>query len=161
MEESRNTFAAMQTGTPYKSYIKKSVGKVLVRVLNPFDEKPEEIILYGNPFTSPNKESMIVDVWNDKQDVYFKKMNTIHLANGMVVEYKRAEVAPEKVYNALSDEEIEQILKAKYMVLKHALEKITTATAALRFLNLARDLDISEKYVKLIEGRLAELQLQE
>jgi hypothetical protein len=161
MEESRDTFAAMQAGTPYKSYIKKSVGKVLIRVLNPFDEKPEEIILYGNPFTSPNKESMIVDVWNEKQDVYFKKMNAVHLANGMIVDYKRTDESQAKNYNALSDEEIEKILKSKYMVLKHALDKVTTATAALRVLNLARDLDVSEKYINIIEGRLAELQLQE
>ncbi len=158
--EDRNVFAAMQEGKPYKSYIKKSVGKVLVRILNPFDEKPEEVILYGNPFTSSDKESMIVDVWNEKQDVYFKRMNAIHIANGMVVEYARAEATPDKNYNALSDEEIEKILKSKFMVLKHTLEKVTTATAALRFLNLARDLDVSDKYITFIEGKLAELQLE-
>ena len=160
MEDSAKIFAAMQVGTPYKSYIKKSVCKVLVRYLDPFDETPKEIILYGNPFTSI-QESMIIDTWNDKQDVYLRKMNAVHFANGMLVEYKRSEAVEEKSFNSLSDEEIEKILKSKYMTLKHALNKVTTATAANRFLHLARDLDASDKYVKLIEGRLAELQLEE
>jgi len=154
-----SVFSAMQTDKPYKTYKKTILGKVYVTVLNPFSEKPEGLILQGNQ--KKNEEGSLVDVWNQKEDVFFKRMNKKHLESGVVVEYTRpgnVPISEEEKYNTLSDEEMDKLLDGKFLAISAAYNKMTSEAAVYRLLELAREKDLSEKIISHIESRLAEIQ---
>lgn len=149
-----DVFSAMQTGVPLVRYQKTIVGGVAVRVINPFTEMPETLILKGN-----DKDSY-VEIWRDKDLVFFKRFNDEHFKAGRLKELK---TLPEEVRspNEITDEEIDELLdnKAKFFTLKARVEKFTDVAPALRFLNRAREVEKSEKLIRYLEGRVADLEL--
>lgn len=154
-----DTYSAMQEGEPIKRYIKTILGQVHVVVLNPFSEEPEGVILKGRPGHVDDFPEMTVELWSDKQIVFFEKMNKKHLDAGrMAIMDKAMPVIASP--NVLTEEEVDEILASKFLVLKNKLPKFTDTAPVFRLLNRARELDVSEKYIKHIEARLTELQLE-
>jgi len=156
-------YSAMQSGFPLKSYIKKSLAKVEVRILDPFTGNPSSTILQGDPTNTTQVEGCIVDCWTDKEVVYFKKQNAKLMVMGVISEYDRASYAgklAEKNWNALTDEEVVVLVNNKYLALTNTLEKMTSSIMVARVLNIAKNLDKSEKYVRVITERLSELQAE-
>jgi len=162
-EMSYDIYSAMQEGLPYKSYKKVIVGKVLVRVLNPFSDRMEEFLLYGNPYTDKELDNFIVDVWDVRGDQFFKRANSQLLKSGALIEFDRSKVKKEvnetDKYNKISDEEIEEILRKPFFTMTGALGKITQEATVVRFLNIAKKIGKSDAYQAAIEEKLAELQL--
>jgi len=143
---------------PYASYIKTTLGKVYVKVLNPFTGQPDDLILEGK-----NTESCIVDVWDVKGDMYFKKANAYHFEKGFLMPHVRKETIPsdEEIYNTLPEEELTRLLKEKFFVLQSAVNKMTSVAPIFRLLEIAKALEKSDKIIKFLEGKLAELQMKE
>jgi len=159
MVKDYDAYSAMQEGEPIKRYIKTILGKVHVVVLNPFSEEPEGVILEGRPGNMDDLPNMVVDLWTNKQVVFFEKMNKKHLDAGRLA--LTSKTAPQqKSPNVLTDEEIDEILASKFLALKNKLNKFTDPAPVFRLLNRARELDVSEKYIKHIEERLTELQME-
>lgn len=159
VEFSYDVYSAMQEGKPLASYKKAILGKVRVVVLNPFNDSPEEIILQGDPNNKNQEDDCIIDVWDNKQKSFFEKMNSFHLKKGNIIPYTRPEKESEEInYNALSDEEISEILDKGFIALKHVLDKVTEEAAVIRILNIAQEKDKSAKTIARIEERLSQLQ---
>jgi len=153
-----NVYSLMQTGTPYKSYIKTVVSKVYVTVINPFSREPEGRILEGIPHKD---ESCIVDIWNEMEDVFFKRMNKRHFETGILSEYKRSNVPQAKSPNEITDDEIVELLNSKFLSLQSKINKMTSVAPIFRFINKAKELEKSQRIINFLEGKLAELQALE
>lgn len=155
-----NMYSMMQTGKSYKRYIKTILGKLYVNVLNPFTDKPDGLIIRGNP--QANKEDCIVEVWNDKQDVFFKRMNKRHFEQGFLIEYNpKKEIKKKKSPNQVTDEELIEILNSRFFKFQSEISKFTSPAPLQRLLFLAGEEEKSEKIVKAIEAKIAELQAKE
>lgn len=150
-------FSAMQTGRPYKTYRKTILGQVFVQVLNPFSGKPEGIILKGRD----RDETAMVDIWSEKEDVFFKKQNRKQFIGGFVIEYVRPtveEISETEKYNTLTDDQLVELLSSKFIAMQNALNKMTSPAPVYRMLKLAQDMEKSDKIVAHIKARLSELQ---
>ena len=155
-------YAAMQTGKPYKTYKKTILGKASVKILNPFSQKPEEVILQGNP--KKNEEGCFVDVWSEMEDVFLKRSNVSHIKRGVLIPFDRESTKLEpdvNKYNVLTDEELYDLLSNPFFKLQNALNKMTSPAPVYRLLSLAEEEEKSVKIVNAIKGRLAEIQEQE
>jgi hypothetical protein len=155
-------YGMMQTGTPLKSYKKTILGKVHVLVLNPFSGQPEGLILKGDP--RKNEDACIVDIWNDKEDVYFKRANRRHFETGVMIPYTRKaaiEATEEEIINSMSDEEMSALLDGKFFTLQGKVNKMTAVAPVFRLLQIAQEKEKSQKITDFIKGKLAELQLEE
>jgi len=159
MDMGSDVYSLMQTGKPLRSYVKTIMGKVFVYVLSPFDGKVEGRILEGDP--KRKLDSMVVDVWTDKEDAYFKRANVTHFRDGTIVSYTRPLTPEQKSVNEMSDEEIVKVLSEPFFTLKNMLSKLTAVAPVYRLLEKARELEKSEKVVSIIEQRLSELQEKE
>ena len=161
---SYDMYSAMQTGDPVASYIKKCIGKIQISVIDPFTSQVVYKLLFGDPYNSEtDRENMIVDVWTEKENAFFKKAYGPELKKGNLMPYdrsqdKKAELA-QKNWNVASDVELEKVLGEKYFTMKSILEKMSTVTVLNRLLNLARDLEKSEKLISAIQQRLSEIQM--
>lgn len=158
--EQGSIYSLMQTGKPYKSYIKTILGKLYVNIWDSFTNKPIGVIIQGDP-KNPDNESCIIDVWNEQEDVYLKRANKRHFETGYLVEYKRKEVEKEKSPNELTDEELDTLLNSKFLSLQNAVNKMTSVSPVFRLLQMAREQEKSEKIIKFLEGKLSSLQLEE
>ncbi len=156
-----STYGLMQTDDPFKSYIKTILAKVFVNVLNPFTDKVEGIILEGNP--KEHSRTAIVDIWTAKGDSFFRNANQTHFEGGTIIPYTKGNIEPteEEVLNSLSDEEIESLLKSKFFTLSNAVNKMTAVAPVYRTLEMAKELEKSEKIIKFLEGRISEIQMRE
>jgi len=157
--QNTDIFAAMQTGEPYKTYKKVILGKVFLRVLDPFDDKQIGIHLVGNP--KRNDEGCFFYTWDDKQDVFLKRMNKAHFKNGTIIE---TELKPkksdqnEKLYSDYTEEDIEEIVKAKFFKLKEVLEDAESEAFVYRILTKAEELERPEATMDAIRNRLSDIQ---
>jgi len=152
-------YSAMQEGKPLASYIKTTLGKIRVMVINPFNDIPEEVIVYGDPSKKEDLENIVIDIWDEKGDAYFKRANAFHLKKGNIIPYERTDDVPEgKNYNALTDEEIQTYLDSRFLALKWALDKVTEENAIIRFLKIAELSDKSNAIITKIKERMSEIQ---
>jgi hypothetical protein len=156
-----STYGLMQTDDPFKSYTKTILAKVFVNVLNPFTGEVEGIILVGNP--KEHIRTAIVDIWTEKGDSYFRNANQKHFEDGTIIPYTKEKTEPteEEHLNTLSDEEIEVLLKSKFFTLSNAVSKMTAVAPVYRTLEMAKELEKSEKIIKFLEGKISELQMKE
>jgi hypothetical protein len=162
-------FAAMQTGAPYKSYIKTVLGKVYVMVLNPFDETPEGVFLKGNPKKEKERKGCIVHVWDAKGDAFFKNINERQFIMKHITEYtppvtapKVEPVAVEKPMEEWTDEELLLgVLNLKYAAFTPIVNKITNPVNLFRLIELAQTNEKSPKYIRDLKAKLAEVQANE
>lgn len=159
VEYSYDIYSAMQEGKPLVSYKKAILGKVRVVVLNPFNDAPEEIILYGDPNNPKDLDTCVVDLWDVKQKSFFERMNKFHLQKGNLVPYERKDESENTInYNALTDEEIAEFLDKPYFTIKQMLDNITEENTLLRVLRVAKERDKSNKIISNIEERISEVQ---
>jgi len=149
-------YSAMQTGTPYKTYKKTILGKVYVSAIDPFSDQPVGIMLYGDP--KKNEQTAFIDMWSERDDVFFKRMNQVHFKNGTLIETTRkVETVPEKSFEQASDEELKELFKLKFLAFTNKLNKIESTAVLFRLLGIAEDLEKSDAIMRAIKGRLAEL----
>ena len=158
--EQGSVYSLMQTGTPYKSYIKTILGKLYVNIWDSFTNKPIGIIIQGNPKTE-DIESCIVDVWSEQEDVYLKRTNKRHFDTGYLIEYKRIEKTKEKSPNDLTDDELNSLLNSKFLTLQSAVNKMTSVAPIFRMIEMAKEQEKSQKIITFLEGKLSAIQLQE
>lgn len=153
---SSEVFSKMQVGSPVASFKKTILGQVGVHVLNPWTGHPEDRILSGDPRT--NDEDCIVDLWSEAELMYFTKMNKRHFETGNLIKFVKTQAAPERSVNDITDEEIVKILNDRFYTLQGKLNTFTSSAPVHRFLNIAREMEKSEKIIKHIEARLSELE---
>ena len=146
-----------ENGTPFSSYIKTILGKVLVTVWDNDLGKPVEVLLEGNP--RKKDEDSIVKLWNAKDDAFFKRMNLKHFKAGRLIAYKVEDIPEQvKTVEQASDEELAKIVNMKYMALVAELNKIESVPVLFRMRGIAEELEKSEKITSVIEKRISELQ---
>jgi hypothetical protein len=151
-------FSAMAE-KPYKIYRKTILGKVYVKILNPFNNlESQGLILSGEDNFS---DSAIVKVWNPTEDRYLRTANKVHFEQGFLIEHSTAEdkeVTEEERLNKLSDEELEKLVSSKFFTLQASINKMTSEAPLYRLLAIAKEKEKSEKIISLITGRLSEIQ---
>ena len=153
-----DVYSAMQSDSPYKSYVKTILGMVHVKLLNPFSGKEDFLILKGDP--RRNSEGCVVNLWSEKEFQYFKTYNPLHLAKGILIEHQPKEVAPteEEIHNSMSEEGLRDLVNSPFLKLQHALNKFTSEAPVYRMLTLSEEEEKSEKIARAIKARLSELQ---
>lgn len=159
---SSDVFSAMQTGRPYKTYIKTILGKVFVNLLNPFDLSKEGKILVGNP--KEPSEDCIVQTWSEMDDAYFKRKNKRHFEDGTIIEQKQVESAEQKRSpNALTNEEIDEILASstRFLKMQKLVNDLTSLPPLFRLLERAKELEKSERIISFLQSKISELQAKE
>lgn len=155
-------YSQLQTGTPIASYIKTILGKVDVRIINPWTGDIDEVILSGDP--KKLDEGCIVDIWSIPHEAFFKKANKVHLEMGYVRKFERPVETPPTNPNDVSDDDILVYLdgkKTQYLKFKSILGGITSQAPLFRILDKAKELEKSEKMIKAIEARISEVQADE
>lgn len=154
-------YSAMNGGKPYQSYKKTIMGQALVKVWDNFTQSPLEIIVRGDP--RRDLESCIIDVWSDKEKVFFERMNKRQFDAGVIIPYTRVEVTePEaKKIEQYSDEELKVIVNSKYLALSATLNKVESVAVLFRLRSIAEEEEKSDKIIKAIEARISELQTAE
>jgi hypothetical protein len=156
---STEIYSAMQTGRPTKSYQKTILGKVCVTFWDSFNNVPGYFILEGDP--KKTEDGTVIDVWDEKEDVFFHRMNKSHFQSGILREITRANLPQEPRVEDSSDEELSKILKEKFFTIQSWLNKVDSEALIFRLLTIAREEEKSEKLVKAIEARLTEIQQPE
>jgi hypothetical protein len=152
-------YAAMQVGKPVKTYKKTILGQVYCTILDPFSNEPKGILLTGDP--KRNEESTMIDVWNEIQDLFFRRTNKRSLETGMIIESARKEdsaILKPEPYATASDAELDEVLQQKYYTILSALNKCTNTTVLTRFLERARAIEKSEKIINTIISRISEIE---
>lgn len=146
-------YSAMQTGEPLMRYKKTINGKVNVHALNPYSGNPEFLILEGVD------ELSYIDLWDQKQIVFFERMNKKHIDAGRLVKTAVAVVSSYSP-NVITDEEIDDLLSSPFLKLQKRVEKFTEVPPIMRLMTRARELEKSEKIIKFLESSAARLQLE-
>jgi hypothetical protein len=155
-------FSAMQTGNPFRTYKKTILGKVYVKILDPFRAESgaqADLILSGDP--KKNHEGCFIDVWTEKEDVYLRRMNAPHFKEGILIPFDRSKNPAESnvnPYNVMTDEELFELLNSPFFKLQNAYNKMTSQAPVLRLLDMAEHEEKSEKIINALRGRLSELQ---
>jgi hypothetical protein len=149
-------FTAMQNSAPYASYRKTILGKVHVTILNPLTLKPEGILLVGEPKTD---ERASIDLWSEMEDLYFKRQNKKHFTEGTVIKVQKVEPKETHTIEQYSDEELKEVLKMPFISFNKLLNEVNTTPVLMRMAELAKEMDKSEKFIKVIEARLSAVQL--
>jgi len=154
-------YSDMSNGRPYKSYIKAILGQVAVVVWDNFNEAPLELILKGNP--KAREDTSIIDVWSQKEDVFFNRVNSRLFTKGLLLPYTRPEapVNVERTVEQSTDEELAVMINSKFLALQAKLNKIDSVPVLFRMIGLAEDMEKSEKIVNAIKARISEVQTAE
>lgn len=152
MNTTYDTFSAMQTDTPLAIYRKVIVGKVSITVLNPFEGKPEGLLLYGDG------DESYVKLWDAKQLMFFEQVNKDHIKAGRIIKVESVPV-PAPSPNTVSDEEIVEFLNGKFFSLKAKVESFTDTAPVLRFLNKAKELEKSDKIIGYLKSQISAIEL--
>jgi len=151
-------YAAMQTERPKKTYIKSQLGKVVVKVLNPFDEKPEEVILEGDP--RKYEETCFVDLWDDKQISYFEKMNKRLISTGWIHEISREEVELNKergIYANYTKKDKIELFDRSFMAFRSFINRVNDIEFLTDLIEVGKEIDAPQSYIKAINGRIESL----
>lgn len=158
-----NVYKMMQEGKPYKSYRKTILGKLYLNTIDSFSGEKEGVILVGD--FAKDKENTVIDVYDEKEDMFLHKANRRHFESGQLIPYTRPEiptVSEDEKINSLSDDEIINLLSSKFLKLQAVVNKFTTVAPVYRMLELAKSNEhTSEKYISFLEGKVSELQLKE
>jgi hypothetical protein len=144
----------LKAGAPFASYKKTTMGKVYVTTKNPFSGDPEGVLLEGEKGT----ESEVIDIWSDEDDVYFRRMNQKQFTLGLIIPYQHGAKPEVKPYEQYSDAELKEIIDLKYFAFTKILSDIKTEAVIGRMIDLAREMEKSEKIMETLTARLSELQ---
>lgn len=150
-------FSAMSGGEPFRTYKKQILGKVYVTVWDVFTNAPVGMILEGDP--RKNDQTTLIDVWSEKEDVFFRRMNKRSFDLGVLREHSRPkDEVRERTIEEFSDEELTAIINKPFLALQNALNKTESVAVLYRISTLASELEKSEKVIRAIESRLSEVQ---
>lgn len=150
------TFSQMQAGMPYASYKKTILGKVFVNVLDPFSGNPVGLLLEGTKGT----DTEVIDVWNEVEDLFFRRSNKKALETGTVIKIKREEKVEPKTIEQYSDDELKEVINQRYAAFQKSLSAITSEAVLYRMQLLAEEMDKSERFIGSIKAKLADVQRQ-
>ena len=154
--ENNQLYSALQGNKPIKSYKKTILAKVCITVFNSLTNSVENIILHGDP--RKNDDGAIWDIFSETEDSFFKRMNRVHFQNGTIIPIVREEVVEDYKEEQFSDEQLKALINEKYFGLVNKINGIDSEAVMYRMLNLAREMEKSEKVINLISGRLSEIQ---
>jgi hypothetical protein len=153
-----DSYSRMQVGEPLRTFKKTILGKVNVKILDPFEGAGKDILLFGDP-RRKNCPNCFVELWTDKEVMYFLRSNKIHLESGVLVEHtKPRDTKIAKTVNNLSDEEIEELVVAPWMKLKATVDKMTSIAAVSRVVDAAETAERPEKTMKYLREKLSLMQ---
>lgn len=159
MTTNNDIYSAMSGGKVYKTYKKTIPAKLYVTVLNMLTgtPTPEGVMLVGDP--RKNDNGAMFDVFSEQEDYFFKKMNKSHFDAGRLVEVSREGEKPrERTIEEFSDEELRTLINKPFLALQSTLNKTSSVATLFRIETIARDLEKSEKVMRAIASRLAEVQ---
>jgi hypothetical protein len=156
MDLNIKTVSTLQTGEPYKTYRKTILGKVRILAFNVFTQKPEEVLLAGNPLDTNSMYS----VYSEMEDLFFRRNNMRHLKEGTIIAHSVVSDAEEVGVEQSSDEEIRKAVNSKFAVLQNLLRDTESETFINRVLTIAREEEKSDKIIGFIETRLSEIQMK-
>lgn len=159
--EANNIIDAMAGDTPYARYRKTVLGRVYVSRLNPFSGEPEPFIMKGDPNKPEDDETSTVATWDQRGDLFFNRINQKHFIDGRLSKLADPVLVRPVSPNELSDEEVSELLTKPFLAMKNRLKTFTTTAPVFRVLTKAEAMDKSERYIKHIRERLAELQAVE
>ena len=146
----------MHTGKTFKTYKKAVLGRVYVSAIDPFTEQPTGVMLYGDPKRSD--ESCFIDMWSERDDLFFRKMNKVHFDSGYIIETVRKEKEVVEIsIEQYSDEQLKEVVNLKFFALQARLNKVVNEAVLYRMLDLANEMEKSEKIIRAIEARLTEI----
>lgn len=157
MSNDISAYSSSQSGKPYKTYKKVVLGRVYVSMIDPFSGQPTGYMLYGDP--KRNDESCYLIMWNEIDDRFFRTRNKSHLDAGFIIEVPNKET-PEVIEQPLeqySDEQLKEVINKRYLALQAILNKTSSEAVLFRMIDLAREMEKSEKIIGAIEARLAEV----
>lgn len=153
-------YSSMVKNKPYAAYIKTILGQVAVIAWDNILQKPMDVILRGNP--KKKEEDSIIKVWDEKEDIFFKRVNKSHFLKGVLIPYELPQdVEPVKTVEQSTDAELAEIINSKYMALVSKLNKIESIPVLFRMVGLAEEMEKSEKITSAIQKRISELQTAE
>lgn len=149
----------MQNESPIAVYIKTIRAKLGIFIFNPVTNKPEERLLAGDP-EDPNVdiEDITAKIWTESAHLYFKNVNKRAIEEGKLVPYESDAVRQTRMTNAITDEEIEQILNEPFFTLMNRLNDFTSAVPVERILRKAKELNRPHKTIERVYEKLQELQ---
>jgi len=152
-------YASMQRDEPFATYKKTILGKIYLTVLSPFDDKPVGLILEG----FQDEKSASIDTWSEKEDLFLRRLNARQFEVGNIIKVKREPVDEDtsRSIEQYSDEELRTVINKKYLGFRAVLDNVTSEAVAYRMVELARDMEKSEKIVGAIEKHLSHLQLKD
>jgi len=148
---------AQERGVPEKVYRKVIVGKVVVRIIDPFSGKRTELLVEGDPKVTDPAE-LEVSLWTPLEVKFFEKFNKGLIENGSLVVAGSKSERIINFANALSDEELKDLVTDRYFTFKKRLGEITSETTVQRLLQIAKDVNRPAKTLQTIELRLEEIQ---
>lgn len=156
----RNELYTIDESKPYASYIKTILGRVGVNVWDRFTQQPAYVILAGDP--RRKDDGAIVDVWNQREDAFFKRNNQRHFEKGIMIPFTRPE-AVEAVtpIEQFTDDQLKEIVNSKFLALQNKLNKIDSVAVLFRMITIAEELDKSSKITDAIQARISEIQMAE
>ena len=150
-------FSAMQEGVPIGQYVKTVPSKVHVIVLNSWSLEPTAVILQGEP----GAEESIIKTWSVPEDIFLRQMNRRHFSSGFLKVYQPPvveEKAVEETIEQASDETLLLLINGHFKRLESSINKTDSEAVLFRMIKLARENEKSERLVRALETRLAEIQ---
>jgi hypothetical protein len=148
---------AQEQGEPVKVYRKAIVGKVIARVIDPFSGERAEVLISGDPKNTAASE-LEISLWTPFEVKYFEQFNKGLIEKGsLVLAQNRTEFKVDYT-NALSDEQLVELVTSPFFTMRKALRDITSETTLQRMLKTAKESNRPAKTVQEIELRLEEIQ---
>lgn len=148
---------AQQNGAPLVTYRKAIMGRLVVRVLDPYRGIGSEVMLQGDPRKTEPTE-LEVSLYTPLEVKYFEKYNRTLIEKGSLVPVSSAAELLVNRVNALSDEEIDTLVTASYFTLTSKLAEVTSEVTLQRILEAAERLNRPAKTLNTIKARIATVQ---
>ena len=140
----------------YKRYTKTILGIVGGRMLEHRSKGPVDFLLRGDPEADDqfSYDDLVLEMYDEEEDKFFRRLNRSHLANGVLVEYSKENTTKEESVNAISITEIDSILEMKPVPLEKALAKFTSNIPLERILSRAQQQEKPSKIIAVITKAL-------
>ena len=148
---------AQEQGEPVKVYRKAIVGKVIAKVIDPFSGERAEVLISGDPKNTDASE-LEVSLWTPFEVKYFEQYNKGLIEKGSLVLAQSKSEFKVNYSNALSDEQLVEIVSSPFFSMRKAINEITSETTIQRLLKAAKEANRPAKTVQEIELRLEEIQ---
>lgn len=149
---------AQAKGEPVATYIKPITAKVAISIIDPFDGRPTDIILKGDPADPEvDEEDIIIELWTDFEHEYFRRANKLQLDRGYIAPFTK-EIKEEISVNEITDEELRDVLGKPYFAWKNQLDEFTSPIPVKRMLKIAEEMNRPIKTINTIKERLSNMQ---